>query len=88
MMTVEQYQVYQITNAFAGRIWKNLCVVDRYLLGDWRADEKLNYRVGDEITLYNELFRLKVKAVRDREYGYPSKYGVIEKVTKNQQSEA
>lgn len=78
-MTVEQYQVYQITNAFVGRIWKNLSVTDRYLLGDWRADEKLNYRVGDEMTLYNELFRLKVKGRWDGDYYYP-----LEKATKQE----
>lgn len=65
-----------------------LLQVDQYLLGDWRADEKLNYRVGDEITLYNELFRLKVKGVWDGDYGYPCQDGVIEKVTKKEQREA
>lgn len=88
MMTVGQYQVYQITNAFAGRIWKNLSVVDRYLLGDWRADEKLNYRVGDEMMLYNETFFLKVRGWWDGDWYYPLKDAVIEKVTKKEQREA
>lgn len=79
MMTVDQYRVYQITNAFVGRTWKNLSKEDKYLLGEWRADEMM---------LYNETFFLKVKGWWDGEWYHPLKDGVIEKVTKKEQREA
>ena len=60
MMTFTQYQVYQITNAFSGKIWKNVSVVDRYLLGDWRADEKRYFETGDIVVLYNETFPMQI----------------------------
>lgn len=88
MKSMTQYTMYQITNAFVGRIWKNLSVEDRYLLGEWRADEKIFYKVGDEMTLYNETFFLKVKGWWDGDYYYPLHDGVIEKVTKKEQTEA
>ena len=88
MMTVEQYQVYQITNAFVGKTWKNLSKEDKYLLGDWRADEKIFYKVGDEMTLYNETFFLKVRGWWGGDWYHPLKDAVIEKVTKKEQREA
>lgn len=70
------------------RTWRNLSKEDRYLLGDWRADEKLNYGVGDEMTLYNEIFRLKVKGKWDGDYYYPLENSAIEKTTKKEQQNA
>lgn len=88
MMTVEQYRIYQITNVFVGKTWKSLSKEDKYLLGDWQADEKIFYKVGDEMTLYNETFFLKVKGWWDGDRYYPLKDGIIEKVTKKEQKEA
>lgn len=88
MMTVEQYRVYQITNAFVGKTWKNLSKEDKYLLGDWRADEKIFYKVGDEMTLYNETFFLKVKGWWNGDYYYPLENSVVERTTKKEQRNA
>lgn len=88
MMTVEQYQVYQITNAFVGRAWKDLSKWDKYLLGEWRADEKKCFETNDEMWLYNDLYQLKVWGYWGGDYYYPLLDSVMKKITKKEQREA
>lgn len=81
-MTVEQYMIGRITEYFNGEFWGNLTIEEREVLGDWRADEKLKYCIGEMVTLYSEIGFLSVKGVWDGEYYYPVVSSQIKKVSK------
>lgn len=83
MMTVERFMIDRITEHFNGEFWGNLTREEREMLGDWRADEKLVYYIGEMVTLYSEIGFLSVRGMWDGEYYHPIGSSQIKKVSKD-----
>lgn len=82
-MTVERLMIDRITEHFNGEFWGNLTIEERNILGNFRADEKLKYCIGEMVTLYSEIGFLSVKGIWDGEYYYPVVSSRIKKVSKD-----
>lgn len=50
----------QIEKIFSGTRWDMLTGDEKSQLGRWRADEKMDYCVGDITVLYNETVSLQI----------------------------